>query len=99
MKKSSLDLARTYKDAYDESPKGLQACTLAYKTALSYSYAEKNDKALKYIEIVSAVPQEETEAGIYIGKTKVLAENLRLQIQRPVEEVFQHQLQNRKIFW
>lgn len=98
MKSSALELARTYKDAYKES-QGLEACHLAYKTALSYAYAGKNDKALKYIEIVSAFPAEESERGIYADRIKILAENQRLQIQGSVEEVFCHQLKNLELFW
>lgn len=96
-KKSSLELARMSKDAHKES-QGLQACCLAYDTALNYAYAGKRGKALKYIEIVSNVPPEETsERGIYIKKQKILAENLRLRLEgKP--EWFSHQVQNWNVF-
>lgn len=96
-KKSALELARISKDAHKES-QGLQACCLAYDTALNYAYAGKRGKALKYIEIVSKSPVNDSLHEHY-NDIRVHAENLRLQLEGSSSEAFWHQLQNSKVFW
>ena len=70
MKKSSLELARIYKDTRKESEELLVRIELANKLASAYYLAEKKESALKYIRVVLAVSPEESERGRYISSRK-----------------------------
>lgn len=96
-KKNALQLARIYKDERKKSKDTLMRADLAFKTAFAYMNAEKKKKALKYIGIVSDIPQEQSQIGLFIERIKTLAENLRLQIENP-DKVFAHQVENINIF-
>jgi len=97
MQKSSHALARIFKDAHEESENPLTRAELAFKTAVAYFHAGKKESALKYITIVSAIPQEDSQRGRYINGIKIRAENLRLQIEDP-SAVLAHQVDNGDVF-
>ena len=97
MKKSSLALARTFKDAHKESEDLLVSTELTYKMGSAYYLAGKKESALKCIGIVRAVSPEESERGQYISSLKTRAENLRLQIEDP-SKALTHQAHNWTLF-
>lgn len=97
IKKSARELARIYKDKREKSESILIRADLTLKMALAYKNSGKKDKALKYIGVISDIPQEESELGLYIGQIKTRAEHLRLQIEDP-NELLAYELQNLNTF-
>lgn len=96
-KESARQLARIYKDEHKKSKDILTRADLAFKTALAYMNAEKKEKALKYIGIVSDIPQEESQIGLCIERIKTRAEHLRLQIEDP-NKLLAYEVENVNIF-
>lgn len=96
-KKSALQLARIYKDERKKSKDTITCADLAFKTAFAYMNAEKKKKALKYIGIISDIPQEESQIGLCIENIKIRTEHLRLQIEDP-NKLLAYEVQNLNIF-
>ncbi|MBA4117491.1 MAG: hypothetical protein C0514_01150 [Candidatus Puniceispirillum sp.] len=96
--KNALALARIYKDEGNKAQADVLRAYLAYKAALAYTYAEKKEQALKFVESVLATPRVASENGLFVDGLKVRAEHLKLELTAP-EKILAFECDHLNVFW